>query len=406
MKKILATSFLLFSLSPCFSQTQKTSRLSPEEFVIMPWGEPWGETPGDLSTLKDIYDCGFNVAGFVGTEALKNVSKAGLKAIVFDSSTHVDDDKSKLSEPEISKRVNGIAKKTANDNTVFGYYLRDEPGSSVFPGLKNWKDTWAKVAPKSLAYINLYPIYANSEQQLQAKDYEDYLEKYVTTVKPNFISYDNYSLMNDGSMRKGYFENLRAVRAIALKNNIPFWNIVLANSHYNYIEPSYPSLCFQLFTTLAYGGKGISYYTYFDRKRGNYRYAAIDYFGHKTPTWFILQNVNLQMHAIGKVYITLKSVHVFHSPKSEECKDGLESSHFLSSLSGDNLLVGEFEDASKAPYIIIVNKSLVKSQKFDISFKKQGTIYQINNYTGNSEPWSDENSWLAPGQGRIMFVKK
>jgi hypothetical protein len=87
MKKILTTSFLVFSLSFCFSQTQKTSRLSPEEFVIMPWG--W--TPGDSSTLKDIYECGFNLAEFVGMEDLKNVSLAGLKAIVSDTSTNVGD---------------------------------------------------------------------------------------------------------------------------------------------------------------------------------------------------------------------------------------------------------------------------------------------------------------------------
>lgn len=402
MKNFLISGILVFSLSFCFSQPPQASRLSPEEFVIMPWG--W--TPGDLSTLKDIYECGFNLAGFVGTGDLKNTSLAGLKAIVYDNTAQVGDEESKLGVTEISNRVNIIAKKTATDTTVFGYYLRDEPGSSVFQGLKIWKDAWEKAAPKSLAYINLFPVYANNEAQLQAKDYEDYLEKFVSIVKPTFISYDNYSLMMDGSIRKGYFENLGIVRNIALRNNIPFWNIVLSNSHFNYAEPSYPGLCFQLYTTLAYGGKGISYFTYFAPKIGNYRYAPIDQFGHKTSTWFILQDVNLQLHAMGRVYTKLKSVHVFHSPISEECKDGLESSHFLSSLKGDNLLVGEFEDASGIPYIIVVNKSLIKSQDIDLSFKEQGTIYQINNYTGVAEPWSGELKWLAPGQGRILFVKK
>jgi len=72
-------------------------------------------------------------------------------------------------------------------------------------------------------------------------------------------------------------------------------------------------------------------------------------------------------------------------------------------LTGDNLLVGEFEDINETPYIIVVNKSLVKSQYVDLSFKDQGTIYQINNYTGDSEPWSGEDKWIAPGQGRILL---
>jgi hypothetical protein len=402
MKKILLLFLLAISISFCYSQSQKTNRLSPEEFVILPWG--W--TAGDSTIFKDIYDCGFNLAGFVSSGDLEKVSKAGLKAILSETSTHVGDAESALSEGEIIKRVNELALKTSENSAVFGYYLRDEPGTSVFAGLKRWKDAWAKASPRALAYINLFPNYASNDKQLQAESYEDYLEKYVSAVKPSFISYDNYSLMADGSIRKGYFENLGAVRAIALKNNILFWNIVLSNSHFNYADPSYQGLCFQLYTTLAYGGRGISYFTYFAPKVGNYRYAPIDQFGNKTSTWFLLQNVNLQMHAIGKVYIKLKSINVFHYPEMEECKGGLESSRFLSSLKGENLLVGEFEDESRIPYIIVVNKSLVKSQSIDLSFKEKGTIFQINNYTGEAEQWSGENNWIAPGQGRIFFVRK
>ncbi len=402
MKKTVSLFFLAFSLSFCYSQSQKSTRLSPEEFVILPWG--W--TSGDSAILKDIYDCGFNLAGFVSSDDLGKVLKAGLKAIVSETSTHVDDAESALSDEEIAKRVNELALKTSGNDAVFGYYLRDEPGTSVFKGLKRWKDAWAQASPRTLAYINLFPNYASNDKQLQAESYEDYLEKYVSAVKPSFISYDNYSLMADGSIRNGYFENLGAVRAIALKNNIPFWNIVLSNSHFNYADPSYEGLCFQLYTTLAYGGRGISYFTYFAPKVGNYRYAPVDQFGNKTATWFILRNINYQMHAIGKVYIRLKSVNVFHYPEPEEGKGGPESSYFLSSLKGENLLVGEFEDENGIPYIIVVNKSLVKSQSIDLSFKEQGTIFQINNYTGEAEQWSGENSWLAPGQGRIFFVRK
>ena len=262
MKKILLLFLLAISISFCYSQSQKTNRLSPEEFVILPWG--W--TAGDSTIFKDIYDCGFNLAGFVSSGDLEKVSTAGLKAILSETSTYVGDAESALSEGEIIKRVNELALKTSENSAVFGYYLRDEPGTSVFAGLKRWKDAWAKASPRALAYINLFPNYASNDKQLQAESYEDYLEKYVSAVKPSFISYDNYSLMADGSIRKGYFENLGAVRAIALKNNIPFWNIVLSNSHFNYADPSYQGLCFQLYTTLAYGGRGISYFTYFAPK--------------------------------------------------------------------------------------------------------------------------------------------
>ncbi len=401
MKRVIIAVFLLSSMISDFLQGQEDGRLKPEEFAIMPWG--W--TPGDLSTLKDIYDCGFNLAGFVRIGDLKNVSRAGLKAFVYDNSIQVGDAETELSDAEIGKRVNDVARKTSGNPTVYGYYLRDEPGTSAFGGLKRWKDAWTLAAPGKVSYINLFPNYASNSEQLKAKNYDDYVERYIETVKPAFISYDNYSLMKDGSLRRGYFENLEKIRSAALKSNIPFWNIVLSNAHFDYMDPTYEGLCFQLYTTLAYGARGISYFTYFAPKHGNYRYSPVDQFGNKTPVWYILQNINLQMHAIGKVYVKLKSLNVFHSPKSEECANGLESSVFLASLRGADLVVGEFEDADKTPHVIVVNKSLTKSQNITLSFREQGKIYQINNYTGSAEPFSGESTWLAPGQGRILFVK-
>ncbi len=53
-------------------------RLAPEEFAIL----PWGHTPGDADSLREIRDCGFNLAGFVAPEHLDAVAAAGLKCIV------------------------------------------------------------------------------------------------------------------------------------------------------------------------------------------------------------------------------------------------------------------------------------------------------------------------------------
>lgn len=392
----------MLSVFSAFSQTEKPSRLSPEEFVIIPWDWP----TGDPATLKDLYDCGFNVAGFVAIEDLDAVAQAGMKAIVSDPSTRISKSDMELSEEEISKRVRAIAMKTAQNPIVFGHYMIDEPGASMFPYLKKWKDAWSENDPKALAYINLFPNYANNDDQLNSENYEDYLEKFVSIVKPEFISYDNYSINSDLTVGKSYYKNLAAVRNIALKNNIPFWNIVSSMAFFKLTEPTYSSLCFSLYSTLAYGGKGICYFKYFSPSIGDFRLAPVDPFGNKTPSWAILQNINLQMHAIGKVYSKLKSLHVFHYNNSSGYSQELASSNFIASVEqGDDLLVGEFEDDAKKPYVIVVNKSLTKSQYVQLTFKAPGTIYQINNYTGSAQPFAGESSWLAPGQGRILFIQ-
>ncbi|MGI6296537.1 MAG: hypothetical protein ACOX3G_10665 [Armatimonadota bacterium] len=383
------------------AQGKEMRMLNASEFAIL----PWGSTTGDQSVYDTIRDCGFNLAGFVTVDELDKVNKAGLQCLVRDASIHAGDPQTQLSQAEIDERVQAVVKRVAGNPAVYGYYLRDEPNASVFPGLGRWAAAVEKADPGKMAYINLFPNYA-SAGALGTETYDKHLEEYVKQVKPKFISYDHYALMDDGSLRGSYFQNLESIRAAALKNNIPFWNIVLSNAHFNYAEPSPAGFRFQLYTTLAYGAKGISYFTYFAPHVGNYRLAPIDQFGHKTPTWDMLREVNLQLHKLGPVYITLKSVNVFHHPVVPDGCRGIESSKFIESVTGPSMLVGEFVDPDGQPYAMIVNTSLHNSTPFQVKFKEEGTIYRVSPYTGQTALWHGEDCWLAAGQGMLLCLKK
>ena len=380
--------------------TEENPMLKPSEFAIL----PWGNTGGDLDVFKDIREGGFNLAGFVKPENLGLVSQAGLQCLVYDDTTHVGDAEAQLPSAEIDRRVQALVKRVGDHKATYGYYLRDEPGAKAFSGLGRWAAAFNKAAPTALAYINLFPNYA-SPKQMNVATYEEYLESFVGNAKPRFISYDHYALMDDGSLRGGYFQNLEAVRAAALRHNLPFWNIVLSNSHFNYAEPTPAGLRFQAYTTLAYGARGISYFTYFAPTIGNYRLAPIDQFGHKTPTWCMLRDVNLQIHRLGPVYIGLKSLNVFHHGELPAGCSGIESSKLLTSVSGGKLLVGEFSGPGGQPFVMVVNKDLHKSTAFGVQFKAAGRVERVSAYTGKTEPWGGEDCWLAAGQGMLLSLK-
>lgn len=387
----------------CFGSAamgQEPTRLDPEQFAILPWG--W--TPGERGVLEDIKACGFNLAGFVAPDRLDAVAAAGLKAIVSDPSTSVSDEAAGLNEPEIANRVKSLTARVGSHPAVFGYYLRDEPKAALFPGLAKWSAAFREAAPKAKPYINLFPNVANMDQ-LGVASYAEYVESFVRTVQPAFISYDHYALMDDGSLKDGYFQNLEVVRAAALRHNLPFWNIVLSNSHFHYAEPTQGGLNFQMYTTLAYGARGISYFTYFAPTSGNYRLAPIDQFGHQTPTWDLLRRVNLQIHKLAPTYIQLKSVNVFHHPNVPEGCKGAGASRFLNELAGGDLLAGEFEGPEGRPYVMVVNKDLHQSTPFGVRFKKPGLVLMVNSYTGQVHEWAGENNWLAPGQGMLLTVR-
>ncbi len=373
--------------------------LAAEDFLLMPWG--W--SPGNAQVLKDIKDCGFNMAGFVAPEFVRLVEKAGLKCFVDDPNVSTQVWSTEMTDAEIAKRVEAMVSKFKDNPTVYGYYLIDEPIAPLFPNLARWSDAVKKADPKATPYINLLPIGA---QGPGSKDYEDYIEQYVKVIRPSYISYDHYTLYDDGSVRPSLYMNLEVMRKMSLRYRIPFWNIVLANSHFHCADVTQGGLNLQVYATLAYGGRGISYFTYFAPLVGNYRNAAVDQFLNKTQTWDMMRQINLQIHQLAPTYLKLRSVNVFHNQDVPEGCKGMDSSKFLAEVGGGNFLVGEFEGHDGTPFVMVVNKDIHKSTGFHVKFKDAGAVMMTSPYTGETKPFGGENGWLSPGSGVLLSLRK
>jgi hypothetical protein len=285
---------------------------------------------------------------------------------------------------------------------VFGYYLRDEPTAGWFPNLEKVAAPVRELAPDKWAYINLFPDYADNGQ-LGTAGYAAYLEKFITTCKPKIISYDNYSLLDGGSIRDNFWSNLESVRAASQKHGIEFWNIVLSVAHFNYAEPSAAGFRLQAYSTLACGGRGLSWFTYFAPPVGGYRGAPIDQFGNETATWQLMQNVNMQVQKLAPTMLQLKNDDAYHIGTIPSGCHGPSTNSLVSSISGDNVLVGDFTHADGSRYVMVVNKSLTASRTCWPQFRKSPkNLKHISPYTGNVTPYDGEYVWLAPGQGVLL----
>ncbi|MCL2304160.1 MAG: hypothetical protein FWC43_02310 [Planctomycetaceae bacterium] len=418
LSQLLAASVVLplLAVSVVFAQKQADSapmRVGPSEFIIFPWGgipdgssKSWGIFWGDLAdmdaVMKDLYDCGFNTSGFIGPQSIKYARNNHLKGILrppFDATQETTQEKA---DEAVQKLMDSIADPEDRE-AVYAIYLRDEPDASLFPRLNIWSEAVKKQGV--LPYINLFPDYA-SPGQLAAKDYEEHLDFYVNLCQPPYISYDNYSLFEGGQLDEDrFFGNLESVRNKSLQAGIPFWNVILANSHFHYAEPSDATLGIQVFSTLAYGGRGIGYFTYYTPHIGNYRLAPIDRFGFRTKTWGMMRNINLQIHSLAPVFSTLKSVNVFHTGKIPRNGQGVESAKLVESVGGDSLLVGEFVDPDGKPYALVVNKNMKSSIAFSIQFKEKGRVMFVSSSYQGRLPFAGEQPWLAPGCGVLLTVE-
>ena len=366
-------------------------------FPIMAWNSP----PAELSVFQRMAECGLNVAGFVPVTALDLCYSAGLKAIVSDSRcggydwTHVDE---RVARSNILSLVAQVGRHPA----VYGFYLRDEPPPAYLPGLARVAALIHEAAPGKWPYINLYPNYADNNQ-LEGLSYAQYLQLFVSDCRPTFISYDHYALMDDGTLRNGFWENLEQVHAASRSSGVPFCAIVLSVGHFNYRAPSAADLRFEVYTALSYGARGIAYFTYFAPPTGNYRGAPIDQFGNQTPAWHNMQNVNLQVQKLAPTLLQLICNDTYHFKNIPEGSHGPRPTSLVTGCDGGDFVCGEFTHHDRTRYVLITNKDVVKSAVCQPHYiRPPRRVQKVSPYSGALEDFSGENVWVQPGQGVLL----
>jgi hypothetical protein len=394
---------LLLALLPSLTFASSPKEVEPF-FPIM----AWNHAPSDPAVLKKMAECGLTVAGFTYPKDLDAVHAAGMKAIVSDPRvggydwTNVDGKKARENVASLVKEVN-------DHPAVFGYYLRDEPPATYFAGLEKVASVVRELAPGKWPYINLFPTVAEP-WQLATKDYQEYLDKFTETCKPPILSYDHYALFNSdrGGVGPNYFKNLEQMRDQAKKVGVPFWNIVLATAHFDYREVTHADFRFQAYTTLAYGGRGISYFTYFAPGVGNYRMAPVDQFGNVTPTWYFMQNVNMQVLKLAPTMLKLTSDEVYHfgDPLPPGTRGPTDASLLTGVAGGSTYLAGDFTHADGSRWVMIVNRDVTLNRPCSPQFRTPPKKVQLlSAYTGQLTNFEGEQVWLAPGQGCLLKVE-
>jgi hypothetical protein len=403
----------------------------PNLFPIMPWDTLHSlasPQPNPEKGLENIAHCHFTLAGFVLPEDLPHCRKLGLLTIMAPKTAKAPSWKQWLnfSDEEIEAYVKSLIGVTAKDATVLGYYISDEPTARHFRPLAKAVAAVKKHAPGKLAYVNLFPNYSTLgavKSRLGTKSYEDYLERFVREVKPQLISYDNYTILHSDDMQDAkavsrYYTNLLQIRDVALRHKLPYWNIVCSSQiRPKTTVPSPANLALQAYTSLAAGFRGICWYKFF-YYGGAYSYSSFDSAGNRTNTWLYLQTVNRQLSSLGPVMNCLESTGVFFSEPppggSLPRLPGRIVKHVSTTTSprkfadvSPPVMVGEFRDRAGADYVMIVNLSLERSMHFDLeTVKSYQRIQVFGAVDGKFLPLTErEGHWLTPGQGELVTLE-
>ena len=388
-----------------------------EGFSILPWDQMrLLDGPADRAHgLGSLAKCNFTFAGFPRVSDLPACEKLGLRAILYPDDALGLTKPQHLTDEQIDEAVRSLAEQTRNSPACVGYFIRDEPGATDFPYLGKIVASIRRQAPGKLAYINLFPSYAtigaSGQSQLETNSYAEYLERYITEVKPQLLSYDNYMIqyskdLRDRSMGSSYFRDLLEVRHVALEHELPFWNIVSCNQIRPEATPPSPAnLLLQAWTTLAAGGHGVSWYKY---EQPEYHYGPIDRVGGRTATWSYLQMVNRQLKVVGPILNGLRSMGVYFTMPAPLDNPPTLPGKLVEKLAADRpLMIGEFASHGQSvDHFVVVNLSL--EQTTTVHLKDVHSL-------GVLEAYSPEDGHLAQceadldlpaGQGAVLKMTR
>lgn len=314
-----------------------------------------------------------------------------------------------------------------------GLMVQDEPGIQSFMQLKEMKTNFIKYMPDYAFYVNMMPTYASVNQLMQGAAiggggaasrelYEQYVDGYLNDVRPQFFSYDFYPMMGQfPNIDSGYFENLSIVREKTNAAKIPFWTFIQATSWNSYVRISNQAeIDWQVNTSLAYGAKGIQYFCYwtpyddagtspgFYPSRSDAEIGSmVSHDGQKQDMYYKVQKTNTHLNAVGSYMIDAGFAGIMQngeSPDEIPARDKIASFRQLTSVSGDNAIVGCFDYKGKT-LLYVMNNSLTKTgADIVLNLNKTNNITKIQNGITSELTGQNISLVLGAGQGAMLLL--
>jgi len=386
----------------------------------------WCDVPASFFSeerIREVADCGINlVMGAYGVEmnrqALEYCQKLGVRYMLYDARIG-----EAMREPErLEELIAAVCADYREYPALHSYHITDEPSADRFPLLARVVEAFRRYDPGHIAYINLFPNYAN-EQQLGTPTYEEHLRRYMDTVKPELLSYDHYHLLTPDRPaepvditdpreagiyaaaqrrvdRAGFYDNLEDIRRFGLEYGVPYMLIILLTEHGPYRYLRREEISYEIWQTLAYGCSYLSYFTYWtpgDDPVWHFRNGIISADGEKCQHYWDVQALNRQIAPVGERIASVQSSAVFHVGEERERVTPFAGYGEIRGITGGRLTVGFFGDGS----FVLANKDFENGAEAALD-----TDAELLRLEGEDWVPCGRNVSLTPGGGAYLKVRR
>jgi hypothetical protein len=292
-------------------------------------------------------------------------------------------------------------------SSLAGFNFYDEPGPGWFGPLARTLDVARELAPNLLPYINLFP-----------SDDPTYYQSFVDQVRPSLVSFDRYPLLSEGREDANYFHNWAIVRKAALSADLPAWVFIQTLAYNGHREPTPAELLWQINISLAYGAKGIQYFTYWtpEAARGEgFGPALITVDGVRTARYDAAKKINTTwLHQVGRELKPLVSESVVHAGETPlpNGTTGFTPTELISGISGQPVVVGTFRSrgsAVKDRWVLVTNRSHSTNTRATITIRPD-KVYGVEVFQPASQQYDGRRGIvvpvdLAPGAATLLRLR-
>lgn len=402
-------------------------------FPIYAWGSvdfeggKGDEAPAFLQKqYQELWDCGFTITQ--GT-AWPGVDKAFL----FDGQ-EVNGVKINLREgTELSmickaglsnySEIQSTVSSAKSSDRLGGWFIMDEPHRKHFPQMTQKVNWIREFDTEHILYGNLLNI-STDMSAIGFTSYDEYVHTFMREVGTGFISYDYYPVRQYDDTKEIYiepdfFNNLEIVSKLAKYYNTSFWafaHSVASNcgkAGVSYPTPEENHMRVQIFGNLAYGAQGVQYFTYkCPNPYDGYTYydAPIDVNNEKTPVWYMVQNINRDIHALTWVFLDAEFLRAGHTNAETPVgctrltKDMLPDGINSVTSDGQGVCVSLLKNG-KNLFMMVLNGDIHNAQK--VTVEKEIAVKRVlMDGTTEAEAAGAKEYELTPGHFVLYLVSE
>jgi len=306
-----------------------------------------------------------------------------------------------------------------NYKSFCGFLYFDEPNAKDFDLIAAGQAAARKLFPQYALYLNLFPIYADPGAW-GTSTYNEYLDTYISKVKPDYLAYDFYA--QEGTfpnVKSQHFTQLEIAEEKASNAGIPFWPFLLSTGHMTYRLPTEADIYWQASTSLAFGAKGLQYFTY-EIPNDNDGFASatggfVNRDGTKSSIFNYLKKCNNHVNRMARVLVNSTVIKKFsigshpcplNTSSTVEGGYGNVNSGFreLSSITNSNgsMIVTMFDYNGKTA-VYVCNTGLQSNASCRLNFSKtvDANVFTLDGESSQTSKTSIDIS-LVPGASALV----